>query len=687
MLQCNPERCSCKYKKAFNNKHVPMLIIESKYWNIYDANPAACNYYGYSREKLLAMNITDIVIFPKESIHKEIEEVKAKGRKWFRFKHKLSDGHNRDVEVYSELITYNNQKFLFSVIYDMGYNDKLEKECLLNKVKFEHLFNNTLEAIAIVDKEFKILEINKGFERVFQYRLKEIEGKGLTETVCDESLFDDSYGLRGKLSNGNFVKNEVRRKRKDGSLVDVLLRAFQLTVEGETIGFYCIYSDTSKIWLKEKQIENLRYMDSLTKLYNKEFFKQSISRIILGIKDTDEKGFAVVAFGINEYDEIVRALGNEIGDEILKEFARVLKSKTHEDNIAARIGSDVFAVIIPNTKDINKCKVIAELIKNSLDSDIILETYEINITTSVGISIYPDDGLNQMELIENAVLAMNKSMEKAGCITVKFENKLKNEVRELFWLKSNLGKALANKELFLNYQPIIDLITNNTIGIEALIRWTNKELGVVTPMKFIPLAEEIGIIHSIGKWVLYNACNQIKKWQELGYKQIYVSVNVSVLELERLDFTDTVKNILIETGLLPKYLQIEITETSFSRNFGLIKENVRRLREIGVKIAIDDFGTGYSSLEKLSELSINSLKVDRSFINGINKNGEKLKILEMIAALAENLKIDLIAEGVETEEQLKILKMNKCNIAQGYLFSRPVGRGDLEKFLKLKQNN
>lgn len=687
MLQCNPERCSCKYKKAFNNKHVPMLIIESKSWNIYDANPAACNYYGYSREKLLAMNITDIVIFPKESIHKEIEEVKAKGRKWFRFKHKLSDGHNRDVEVYSELITYNNQKFLFSVIYDMGYNDKLEKECLLNKVKFEHLFNNTLEAIAIVDKEFKILEINKGFERVFQYRLKEIEGKGLTETVCDESLFDDSYGLRGKLSNGNFVKNEVRRKRKDGSLVDVLLRAFQLTVEGETIGFYCIYSDTSKIWLKEKQIENLRYMDSLTKLYNKEFFKQSISRIILGIKDTDEKGFAVVAFGINEYDEIVRALGNEIGDEILKEFARVLKSKTHEDNIAARIGSDVFAVIIPNTKDINKCKVIAELIKNSLDSDIILETYEINITTSVGISIYPDDGLNQMELIENAVLAMNKSMEKAGCITVKFENKLKNEVRELFWLKSNLGKALANKELFLNYQPIIDLITNNTIGIEALIRWTNKELGVVTPMKFIPLAEEIGIIHSIGKWVLYNACNQIKKWQELGYKQIYVSVNVSVLELERLDFTDTVKNILIETGLLPKYLQIEITETSFSRNFGLIKENVRRLREIGVKIAIDDFGTGYSSLEKLSELSINSLKVDRSFINGINKNGEKLKILEMIAALAENLKIDLIAEGVETEEQLKILKMNKCNIAQGYLFSRPVGRGDLEKFLKLKQNN
>ncbi|WFA09194.1 EAL domain-containing protein [Tissierella sp. Yu-01] len=687
MLQCNPERCSCKYKEAFNNKHVPMLIIESKSWNIYDANPAACNYYGYSREKLLAMNITDIVIFPKESIHKEIEEVKAKGRKWFRFKHKLSDGHNRDVEVYSELITYNNQKLLFSVIYDMGYNDKLEKECLLNKVKFEHLFNNTLEAIAIVDKEFKILEINKGFERVFQYGLKEIEGKELTETVCDESLFDDSYGLRGKLSNGNFVKNEVRRKRKDGSLVDVLLRAFQLTVEGETIGFYCIYSDTSKIWLKEKQIENLRYIDSLTKLYNKEFFKQSISRIILGIKDTDEKGFAVVAFGINEYDEIVRALGNEIGDEILKEFARVLKSKTHEDNIAARIGSDVFAVIIPNTKDINKSKVIAELIKNSLDSDIILETYEINITTSVGISIYPDDGLNQMELIENAVLAMNKSMEKAGCITVKFENKLKNEVRELFWLKSNLGKALANKELFLNYQPIIDLITNNTIGIEALIRWTHKELGVVTPMKFIPLAEEIGIIHSIGKWVLYNACNQIKKWQELGYKQIYVSVNVSVLELERLDFTDTVKNILIETGLLPKYLQIEITETSFSRNFGLIKENVRRLREIGVKIAIDDFGTGYSSLEKLSELSINSLKVDRSFINGINKNGEKLKILEMIAALAENLKIDLIAEGVETEEQLKILKMNKCNIAQGYLFSRPVGRGDLEKFLKLKQNN
>lgn len=248
-------------------------------------------------------------------------------------------------------------------------------------------------------------------------------------------------------------------------------------------------------------------------------------------------------------------------------------------------------------------------------------------------------------------------------------------------IRNDLPKAIHNRDLFLSYQPIFDTQTNKLIGTEALIRWNHREKGIIYPHKFIGIAEKTGLIISIGEWVLFNACEQNKKWQDLGYTPLYISINVSMVQLEQPYFYRIVKNVLDKTKLDPKYLQLEITETIFTKNSSLIQENIEEILKMGVKFAIDDFGTGYSSLGQLSEISIGNLKIDRSFINGIEDNPNKRKIIKAVISMARSLNIELTAEGVETEEQLNFLKENRCDMVQGFLLSRPLLPEEIEKIL------
>jgi len=281
---------------------------------------------------------------------------------------------------------------------------------------------------------------------------------------------------------------------------------------------------------------------------------------------------------------------------------------------------------------------------------------------------------------------MDKSKKISENSSIQFENSYDKEIQEYFWIKRDLLKSIQNEELFLNYQPIYDTAKNKLIGVEALIRWNHKEEGIIPPFKIIPIAEKTGMIHSIGEWVLIEACNQNRRWQESGYGPIYVSVNVSVLQLEKPGFSRMIKRILRDTMLEPQYLQLEITETFFTQNYELIKETIKEISNQGVKFAIDDFGTGYSSLGQLCEISINNLKVDRMFVDGVDRNINKSKIVKAIISLADSLDINLTAEGVETKEELRFLKENKCNIVQGYLFSKPVGIYEIEGLLKRVKN-
>ena len=598
-----------------------------------------------------------------------------------------------DLEVYSGPVSARNTDLIFLVIHDIKEKSELEKGYIASKVYFDSFFNNSPEAIAIVDNDFRILNINNSFEGVFQYKLKEIENEDITKALCEKTVYDISYDFRESIAKGKFIKEEVRRKRKDGSILDALLLGFPLVIEKKVVGFYFIYSDITEIKEKDNKIKMLTYTDILTGLFNREFFLENLDYEIRNHNDNDndndnksnKERFALIILKVNEFKEINDALGHLAGDQVLKEFSLRLRASVGVKDIIARFSEDEFAILLPRLDNSEEIKTLSNRIIKRLEELFSIGKNEFQITTSMGVAIYPDDGRKNTSLVRKSEIAMNKSKESSVNTPIRFENSLDNEIQEYFWMKKDLAKSIVDEELFLNYQPIYDITINKLVGVEALIRWNNRKNGMIPPTKFIPVAEKTGMIHPIGEWVLIEACKQNKKWQGLGYEPMYVSVNVSVLQLEKPDFSKIVKRILKESKLDPKYLQLEITETFFTQNYELIERTVKELSDLGVKLAIDDFGTGYSSLGQLCELNINTLKIDRMFIDGVDKNINKSKIVKAVISLAESLNISLTAEGVETQDELNFLKTNRCTMIQGYLLSKPVGIDEIEGLLETNE--
>lgn len=680
--------CNCKYKAAFDNQKVPMFIINAETGSIEDVNLAACDYYSYTKEELLSMNITDINVSTKEKIFQEINEVKKKKLKFLKFQHKLANGELRDVEVHSTYFKVGNKEMLSSLIHDVKEKSELEEKYLQHKTYFTNLFNNSPEAIAIVDKEFKILNTNEKFEKLFCYNLSEIENEDITKLLCENPLDDTSYHFRKSVHEGKFISEEAKRKTKDGQLVDVIVMGFPLIMNGEVTGAYCIYTDLSEAKARERKIEKLTYKDSLTGLFNRGFFFENVESEILKKEKNygNEERLAILVLKANEYKEINDALGHEVGDLTLKKFSLRLRESVGNDYLVSRFIGDEFAILIPNLKDAQEIDELTEIIVRNLEKPFFKSMREVEITTNVGSAIYPNDGKDPITLIRKAEIAMYEGKKTEENIAVQFEDAHDEEIQENFWIKRDLLRALKEDELYLHYQPIYDIAKNKLVGVEALIRWNHKKKGNIPPLKFIPIAEKSGLIHSIGGWVLRQACFQNMKWRELGYEPINMSVNVSVIQLEKPYFIDIVKKALKDSGLEAKYLQLEITETYFTQDYELIKKTIKELSDLGVKLAIDDFGTGYSSLGQLSELNINNLKIDRMFIDEVDKNMNKSKIVKAIISLASSLDIGLTAEGVERQEELNFLKNSMCVLVQGYLFSKPVGVKEIEQLLEVKKN-
>ncbi len=680
---------NCKYKEAFNNSLTPMIIIDAETGSIDDANLAACDYYLYSKKELLSMNISDINILTQKEISKEIEKAELENRKFFRFRHKLFNGEIRDVEVFSSFIEVGDKNLLFSVIHDIKEKTKLEKDYMINQIYFDNLFNNSPEAIAMVNAEFRILNINDKFKRAFQYDLLEIVNKDITKILCEQTIYDPFCDFRESIIEGKCIRREVRIKRRDDSTLDLLLLICPIVVNGNFIGAYFIYSDISETKEKENKIKMLTYNDSLTGLFNMKFFLDNLDYEVFknnSNENTKEK-LVILILKVNEFKEIKNALGHFAGEQVLKEFALRLRASVGIEDTVARFSEDEFAILMPRIDTLYEVERLSNNIIKNLEDYFSVGNGEFQITTCIGIAVYPDDGMDSTTLIRKADIAMSKCKIQNNNNATRFEKSLDKEIQEYFWIKNDLLKLGLKEELYLDYQPIYSIDTNRLVGVEALIRWNHGEKGIIPPARFIPIAEKIGMIHPIGEWVLLKACSQNKEWQELGYDPIYISVNVSVLQLEKPDFTKRIKKILEKSMLKPQYLQLEITETFFTQNYELIQDTIKELGKLGIKIAIDDFGTGYSSLGQLCELNINNIKIDRMFIDGVDGNINKSKIVKGIISLAESLNITLTAEGVEREEELKFLNTNRCTFVQGYLFSKPVEAYKIEELLKRNGKN
>jgi diguanylate cyclase (GGDEF)-like protein len=440
----------------------------------------------------------------------------------------------------------------------------------------------------------------------------------------------------------------------------------------------------NELMTNKEHLVRLAHYDNLTALPNRVFFSEILNKA-LNHAQRQHKHLAILFVDLDRFKAINDALGHSTGDEVLKELAKRFEATLRSGDIIARLGGDEFIILLSDIQHPKITSHVAEKILQACIDPIHVKQHEFVITASIGICIFPNDGTSLEDLQRHADMAMYKAKRAGGGIYQYFTNEMNLEAHEHIKLESALRKAISNNEFVLYFQPKLDLKEETIEGAEALIRWENPALGLITPATFIPLAEETGLIMQIGEWVLREACRINKKWQDEGYKPITIAVNLSPKQFRHQDITQLVISILQETGLAAEYLELEITESAMMDNVENAILKLTEIKALGVKISLDDFGTGYTSISYLKQFPIDVIKIDQSFIKGIPQNKNDTAITSAVIAMAHNLELQVIAEGVETPEQLQFLSDHRCDMIQGYFISRPVPE---QKFvLQLSQMN
>jgi diguanylate cyclase (GGDEF)-like protein len=428
------------------------------------------------------------------------------------------------------------------------------------------------------------------------------------------------------------------------------------------------------------EVDFLAYYDTITQLPNRALFEDRLAQAIAMAKSSGQM-LGVLFISLDQFKKVNDTLGHGPGDILLREFAERLKSCVAQTDTIARFGSDEFALLRTQIEDaddvIETIGSLSQVLKFAFE----LDGQELFATASVGISLFPFDGDDGQTLLKNAGAALYKAKRSGGANYQFYTADIHDRASRRLSLETTLRRALQNQEFLLHYQPKVSVDSLEITGVEALVRWHHPQLGLISPAEFIPLAEDTGLIIPIGQWVLKEACLQNKRWQNQGFARIRMAVNISARQLHDQAFADTVIRTLRETDLEPEYLELELTESSIMQNVELAANVLSRLKAMGIYCSIDDFGTGFSSLASLKRLPINALKIDKSFVSEAPSEPDDAALVLAIITLAHNLRLKVIAEGVETEEQLRLLHLLRCDEIQGALFSKPLPADALESLL------
>ena len=538
---------------------------------------------------------------------------------------------------------------------------------------------STANAVAIAERNGEIIWINPAYTKLTGYTLEELRASSyhlLDGTVCDSGA---AKPIWQQIQRGESWKGELENRRKDGSVYfEEMTITPVLDPQGHVAHFISMKQDITDRKVSEERLNYLAHYDTLTDLPNRLMFRDHLTESILRAEE-EETMLAVLFLDLDRFKNINDTLGHDMGDLLLQEAAKRIGNCVRKQDIVSRNSGDEFTVILYGVDNKYEVKRIAQQLASSISQPMVFDGYELFISTSIGISLYPADGNETETLIKNADIAMVHAKEH-GHEKVRFYTPDMNSASRLD-LESYLRRALEKGEMMLHYQPKVDIRSGQMIGMEALLRWIHPVMGFVPPDVFIPIAEDIGMIGPIGEWVLRTACQQNKAWQNAGYPPLTMAVNLSVSQFNYSNIVEKVKSVLAETGLDARWLELEITESIIIQNTEKVIETLLELKEIGIQISVDDFGTGYSSLRYLQMLPIDMLKIDRSFVRDIEKEDDEAAIPKAIISMAHSLDLRVIAEGVETQEQLNFLRKYHCDAMQGYLFSRPLPVDQFEKLL------
>lgn len=539
------------------------------------------------------------------------------------------------------------------------------------------------EGLIVTDLTGQIIMVNAAFSRITGYEAVDVLGQNprILKSGRHDQVFYEQMWLA--LIQDGFWEGQIWNKNKDGMIYPewVSIRTVR-DEKGQAQLYVAMFFDRTEYEALESRLRYLSDYDVLTGLPNRGYFLNRLALAIAHVKRRRQH-LAICVVNLRQFRAINDALGHHEGDRLLKEMAQRIQKELPLDDLVTRLDGAEFALLLFETAGERDIVEVVDSIINEIEKPWSYKDTEFQITARVGIAVFPQDGEDGETLLKNATVVVQRETEDSQAHYQFYAADINDQIREKFLWVQRLRLAVQRQEFVLHYQPQVDVLSRRMIGVEALVRWQHPELGLISPLGFIPLAEETGLILPIGEWVLRTACQQNKVWQEAGYPPIRVAVNLSALQFRQPDLAQKISQVLHETGLEARWLELETTESVAMQDVHFTLPILEELRAMGVGLSLDDFGTGYSSLSYLKRFPIRTVKVDKSFVKEIPNSPEDSAIVSMIIALAKCLKLRVIAEGVETVAQLSFLEELECEEAQGYLLSRPVPADAItEMFLK-----
>ncbi len=673
-----------RFRQIFECNSAAELFVSADDRKIMDANEAACRFYGWDRTELLRMNLAEISTIGEERLKELFRDVLAGKHLKMECRHRLKSGQVRDVETYLSHVVIQRKDYVFIIVHDISERKKAEASLNLA----QRAMDATASGIIICDAQLPdnpIIYMNTGFTKLTGYGAEECLGRN-PRFLQNSDL--DQPGLavmREAIKAGMATIVEIRNYQKNGAMYwnEVHISPVR-DAQGQLTHFLGIQEDITERKKNEARIDYLAYFDPLTDLPNRQLFLDRLCNVLALAHRSGQYG-SIAVIDLDNFKIINDAEGLETGDELLKEMARRLQTCLRQEDTLARFGGDEFVVLLPGLENnmqmaAHEVRNVMERIRLAVAEPIVIKGLPHQITTSIGITLFPKGAESAADLLQQADTAMYKAKTAGRNAIAYFEPTMQIAVQERFRMESDLRAAVEHGDFEMFLQPQVDT-GGLLVGAEALIRWRNRNGGLISPDAFIPLAEETGLIVPMGEWMMAQACAAIARLSRAG-REIRIAVNVSPRQFRVRNFKERIARILTETGIKPSLLTLEVTEAVIFDSFVNALEAMREIRELGVTFSIDDFGTGYSSLSYLKKMPVSELKIDRSFIQDAPGNPNDAALVEAIIAVALHHNLHVVAEGVETQEHVDFLNARGCPLFQGYFFGRPIPAEEfLTKFL------
>jgi len=595
----------------------------------------------------------------------------------------FADGRIKFVHEHREVVFNPDGKAIAvqGVLQDVTEQKNSENELRL----YANVFRNSGESILICDARKRIISINAALQRTTGYALDDLKGRRISVLASQETPAENIEDMNERLASEGFWQGELYLQKNNGNSYPIWISISVIYNDNDEVTNYIAsFTDISERKETEKRIQFLAHHDALTGLVNRFSFEDIVSQAILNAR-REESQLALLFIDMDRFKVINDTLGHQAGDEMLAEVAQRLKASVRASDIVGRLGGDEFVVCLTGLKkDLDALPSVHQIL-HRLNQPFVLKGTEAHSSPSIGIAVYPANGEDFETLMINADSAMYHAKEQGRNNHQFFSEALNSVANRRLELENALRAAIRDESFKLVYQPQIDTATFKVAGVEALLRWQHAVMGPISPDQFIPIAEETRLIVPLGEWVLQESCRQHYEWKQTSADYPVIAINISAQQLRSASLVPTIASLMKQYHIQPGELEIEVTESTMMENPDESIKRLRQLRELGIELAIDDFGTGYSSLAYLKMLPIHSLKLDRTFVNDLSEDSDDTKICSATLALAHNLGLSVVAEGVETEAQERFLVEHECEKLQGYRYSKPLEAGDVLAFIE-RQN-